>query len=276
MNVTRDELIGISCGDDHRYTALFCDRVVPLSSALTVPESIKLSVELPKDHPEEIANFDHFFAKVIATTEDNREDVIHVEMRKYEENRALILHKFLADRGLRSVPYFYDNDSYDGYMAQGDGECVEFKFLNAPLIDINSVTWDHITELRRDLDFKRKLRAFRLLFEDDYSGKGINYVTDSLLKRIDDYEQACKRNGVELMLSSCQNILSSKSLLGSLGLVAAGILTGNPGIIAASAVSGAVIELGRLSIHVAQKKLEFDRKSSADGIAYLADIRRKT
>jgi hypothetical protein len=279
----QDELIGISPGE-HRITALFCDRVLPLHSGLTIPEEIKYN-ELYSDLKQGRLQGDFDIMEKLQeelrsgkapSNVRERDEYYRRLLLKFENSRAAIVQQALAQKNVRSIPFFTDEGAFEGFINEGNSDCLEIKIAKAPIIDVEKLTWEHIIELRKDPDVRKKLRNFRVLLYEDYRGKDISYVTDSLLKKLDEYEETCKNNGVKLVLSSFHQVLDSKSILGTLGLITAGILTGNPIIIAASTISGTAIELGKLSIQIAQKKIEFNEIASRDGVAYLMDIRRKT
>ncbi len=77
------------------------------------------------------------------------------------------------------------------------------------------------------------------------------------------------------LLSTIAKILDSKSLLGSLGLATAAILTGNPFVVSVAVLSGSVIGLGKVAVHLAEKKLEISTREGAE-VDLLVDIRTKT
>lgn len=272
-------LIGIAAGDP-RLVALFCDKVLPLHSSLTIPHQIRLddfreTIETAA-LPGLAETTDTLVQEVFAAPLDRwvEDDMAAKLIRRFENTRAAILHAHLSKRGLRSVPFLTAEGTFDGVVESGDDLALEVQLCQVPIIDADALTWEHVLQLRKDPDFTKKLRNFRLLLNEDYQGKQIGYVTDSLLKKIDEYEEACKTNGVRLALSSFQQLLDSKSLLGSLGLVTAGVLLGTPAAVALSSIGAGVIEIGKFTVHFLQKKIELREKSTNDGIAYLMDIRK--
>jgi len=156
----------------------------------------------------------------------------------------------------------------------GTNEALEIRLDGLKLVDTSELTWEQILEVRSDPVYSRKAWRFRLFFADNFAGKDPNYVRDKLTEQIENYVTTCKRNGLKLALSAATKLLDSKSLLGALGLTGISILTGNLAVASASLLAGAAIELGKVSLHVAGKSLDFEKESGSE-IALLLEIDKR-
>jgi hypothetical protein len=289
-----ESTIGIST-QDHLQAALLFDRLLPLHSADSVPADVRYEepsavreainkidvaslarfaqlykMRLSSEKPPDPAALDDWF-------KNQRAFEFTPEMfSELQSMIAFLYQKELAKVGIGSVPLFDSEATYQGAtsLRPGESRVLETTFTGIPLIDTSTITWDHVLEVRSDKDFTRKARRLRLFLADNYEGKPASYIRDSLSERIEAYEEDCRRHGLKLVLSTVSQLLESKSLLGSLGLAAAAILTGNPVVASAAALGGAVVELGKIAVSFAERKMETHMKEGRE-VALLVDIRKE-
>lgn len=281
---------------DHLYAALLFDRVLPLHSADSVPATIRYdgaaTVEAAMNNIDivALARFAQLYKMRLNGTKPPDPVAVDDWFRhqgdyeftadmflEFQNMLAFRYQKELAKVGVNSVPMFNSEASYKGatLSVPGEKQAFEITLVQVPVIDTSNLTWDQVLDVRSDKDFTRKARRFRLFFAENYTGKTAAYIRDSLAERVDEYEEACKRHGVKLVLSTISELLESKSLLGSLGLATAAILTGNPIVASTAALAGAAIELGKVVVRFADQKLDIDTKEVGE-VALLVDIKTKT
>jgi len=190
-------------------------------------------------------------------------------------NSAVHLYqKRCRENGIIAYPVFRSGDAFSGYWQDGSEPHVQLNINNIQIIDPSKLSWDHIIEMRKDSNFREKLRSFRLLFASEYKDKDPNFVMDSLHQKIADYERACKQHGIDLVTGTLNQMISSKSTIGAAGLVILGALTHDPAINNWSIVAGAALEFAGLAIHVIEKRIEFSRSLAGNSIAYLIDLKK--
>lgn len=141
------------------------------------------------------------------------------------------------------------------------------------LVDTTDASWEQILELKKDIDARRKLRDLRLLLFDEFEGKTKAYIIDSIDRKLEEHELACKKHGLNLVTSSVSMLIDSKSLIGISTIAAAGVMSGQWGLVTAAAISGAAIETTRLIINVVQKKLGFGWLKDSHELAYILGTR---
>jgi len=275
-------IIGIS-SEDHKLASLFFEKIVPLNYEMDIPDAIKfpLSVSDPnltKFRGERRSLIPTLLIPVTLDILKSRghpdEERTKILLHKSEDIIASDIHNYLNTQGIPSIPIFHIQQSYDAYLPNGTKETVEISLMKIPVIDTSNVEWKHILDIRKDKDFRRKLRNFRLFLNENYQGKSPYYVRDSLEKKMEEYEDTCKKHGLQLMLSSISQTLDSKSILGYLGLVSVGILTGQQNIINTTIIGGTVIEIGKATIQVAQKHLEYLSSRENTELAYLIKLKK--
>ena len=253
---------------DAKFAALFFDKVCPHTSAKKVPADIRLSAPIDADVADK--KFQKNLEFTLTQTTDPDETLCLID----NLNTLDSLNAF-ADAGIYAVPLFRESHIFQSFISPGKENAIEVCISEIPIVDERNLTWEQVVEVRSDLESQKKLRKFRLFLANNYHGKSSEYVKDSLLTLLDDYESACKKHGLELILSTISNVLNSKSLIASLSVSAAGLLLGEPTVAATSVLAGSVIEIGKAFIQIAEKKIAFRSKQTSNEIAYLVTLRDK-
>lgn len=282
-------VIAIAPIEQQKIAALLFDYIIPMGDSLSVPSEVnyesKCSSRLPIKHLGTISKNEIFKiidlwlikngrsgkiqpSKIKDVLIENAQDIAN-ETDNFLTSR---FHQTLTLHGVRSVPIFHKAVEYDNYMSAGNDETVEIKLVRAKVIDTSSLEWSQIIEIRRDSEFTIKLRNFRLFMTDNYSGKDALYIADDLARKLEAYREGCKMHGLELVTATLSKTLDSKSLLGSLTIATAAALAGKPLLLSAALACGTVIEIGKMAVHVAEKKLEFHRNQKNQELSYLIDI----
>jgi hypothetical protein len=140
------------------------------------------------------------------------------------------------------------------------------------LIDVSNVTWQHILEFREDTSSRKNLRALRLMFYEDYSGKPQAFVRDHIEHLLDRYDRTAKKWNFDLVKTTLVGLVESKTLLATASGTIAAAMFGGP---LAALTVGAAIELGHVSLKVLdvlRGKREFEANHP---LAYLFSAREK-
>jgi len=284
---------------DHKLAALLFDYIIPVHSSAAVPDEVKFQ------HPElttfgqtsaekDLSDSMRYTKRIVQqqpkswiqkiVTQVPSKELAGYRSRGFTDQKIAALqtfvhyvrnlhtaqiHMILTTNGIRSAPVFRSVVGYETYLLPGSAEAVEISLINAPLIDTLNLEWSDILAIRRDKDFTRRLRNFRLFLNENYRGKGPGYVLDDLNRKLEEYEASCRRSGLNLILATLHQTLNSKSLLGALGIATIGVLTGNP---IPGLAAGIVVEIGNLSISVALRRLELSAGIAWSELAYLAEI----
>lgn len=139
------------------------------------------------------------------------------------------------------------------------------------LVDPSKATWEQIVEFRKDAKSFSALRDLRILFQTDYSGRDINFISDDLAGRIERFEEARKLWGFETIQRSLSVLFDEKSAIAaSFGSIATHAIGGS--LLAAVsagggiALGGAVLGLGK--VYVEQRKQRIQSP-----VRYLVDLK---
>lgn len=184
-----------------------------------------------------------------------------------------LFEKLVADFKLSDVPV-----DCSGFGLAGS---VENPLTNAitaqrvPVIDTEKISFPQIMEFRRDGDTMKKMRNFRLFAYQQYAGKDKAFVEDDIQKRYDDYMEAVRASGFETTTKMLTSLMSSKLLMGSLATSAAALLTGNAQLAVGFFGSGALLEIGKLSLQFAQQKQAIAAICRDNPFSYIAKAKDK-
>lgn len=153
------------------------------------------------------------------------------------------------------------------------GETPVISLVNLSLVDISKTSWEHILEIRRDKESRKKITRLRLFLFENYKGKDQDYVKDDILQRLDDYDEVAAKWGFETRAAVLSLILSSKSLIATISATFVSALFGEPLLVLASTLSGVSIEFGKVAVEVAKRKRKLEDYQKRHPFAYVFNAR---
>jgi hypothetical protein len=203
-------------------------------------------------------------AYVASTIRDfSSEQTILKKFIKYLENSGISASNLFDAGGEEPIP------ATQGYNA------IELQLIKAKVIDTSNLQWSQIREIRLDPEMQRKLRNFRLCIYDNLQGKSHAYVHDYLSKKFEEYESGCRQYGLELIDTTVNTLLDSKSAYAAVLIATAGILLHEPRVVEVSALAGATIEIGKLSFKLAPKLHAYRSMKHKHELAYLIELKKR-
>jgi len=143
------------------------------------------------------------------------------------------------------------------------------------LIDLSSVAWGHLFELRKDEDSIRKLKNLKRYLYKNFEGKPQSYIRDTLLEDIEKYNDVIKSWKLKTKEATLECIFSS-STAPAITTVAIAVAFGVPPITAGAAavaagMANALIDLGRVTLGISQKKWELLKFQNESPVTYLIE-----
>ena len=117
------------------------------------------------------------------------------------------------------------------------------------IIDVTKTSWQQIVEFRKDIKSAQALRKLRVFLYENCKDKSSSYIEDKINSDLDNYHNAIKRHGFNLLVGSIKTIIDSKNILAlsSAGILA--LLFGGPIV---GLTSAATLEIGKLAIHISK------------------------
>lgn len=142
-----------------------------------------------------------------------------------------------------------------------------------PIIDAARLTWDQIVEVREDSDARARLRRLRLFLHEHYAGKSQAFVEDDLLRRIDEFKDACKKHSLETKIAVMDTILSAKNLASA---TAATFLSGFVGGIGPAVSAATILEIGQVSLTLLKRRSMFKNLRDENELSYVFHLQNKS
>ena len=185
---------------------------------------------------------------------------------------------FVDKYNLRSCPLDCGSDLFE----DADSTAREATVVSLPslhLVDVGKCSWEQILELRKDKEATSRLRRLRLFAYDNYSGKTAEYVSDDIMCKVEEYNGAVKKWGLETTSGVIETLVRSKALGGAAAGSLTSFLLGSPAGVAAAAMGGGLVALGQVVCEVSKRKFALDelrREHPVSFISYARDKLRDT
>ncbi len=123
---------------------------------------------------------------------------------------------------------------------------------NIPVVRDDQVTLDQLLEFRKDSEARNKYRKLRLWLGSSIHADTVSNASEIIAQRIENYEWAIRKHGLETYRSAIEYIINQKSLLSTTMASTLGALLGGP--IAAELMGGTVL-LGQVSAYLLERKV---------------------
>jgi hypothetical protein len=282
----------ISLGNT-KEAALYFDHVIPLYLAVEhIPDFLhntgdirNMPVDLVPDRLRTAPNFSERFVSVneafshcmfkhIAKRLDqppHLEDMTNEEWEMVEVQAATEYYSFLEDFGLADTPVLSPGSAItDG---DTDSDDVALTLSTLRLIDVAKLSWEQLSEFRRDANARQKLRRLRLFAAGNYAGKSRSYIEDDLQRRLYDYDEEVRRWGFETKHATLTMLLTSKTFGAALSGSLVSALFGAPAISVATAVGGACIEIGRIALEISRRRFALRNSLQDNPVSYIKDAK---
>jgi hypothetical protein len=119
-----------------------------------------------------------------------------------------------------------------------------------------------------------KLRRLFHWMDSEMVGKQVSFIGDHLATKLDDYEWALKKHGLQIATGVLSSIVDPKFLATGAATITALSLT-TDGLLGALAGAGLVV--GRIALELTKSMIDFEetRRSSHPEVAYLHQLREE-
>jgi hypothetical protein len=148
-------------------------------------------------------------------------------------------------------------------------ESINLVLSNLPTVDMSKVSWELITEIRGDVESRRKLSRLRQTIFDQYDGKPIDFVRDSVERDLEAYREAAKKWGLDTILSSLT--------VGGVERLTAGAIAASTGAAAGlpietAAAIGLTAYFGSIGVSFVSGYRQQLANERFNPVAYIADV----
>jgi hypothetical protein len=210
----------------------------------------KKSVRYRDDHDLQSVDHIDYFTERVTTVNRNR--VIKELVTEYKKE------------GIHLTPIYLTPTKYDEIKIVEEQEGVEICLDFIPDIVEEKLTWEQVLEFRKDKKAKMKLDRLRRWFKTDLLKKNEEEIKNILGQKLDDYQWALKKHGIQTVIGGSTSIMSFVS-----GPTLLKLLTESP----LAMVSGGVA-IGAGAIAWIGKKVIERTEIKRDPIAYIYEVRK--
>jgi hypothetical protein len=179
-------------------------------------------------------------------------------MRPYVPERAVS--EALADEWATSVtPIYRDKSDRDRAYATGKYDVIVAALSDIGVPDEGTLTWKQVLDFRRDKESQLNYRHFVHWLDTDMIGKSRQYISDEIQIRLDRYEAALRKHGVETVVGTIETLLDPRFMAATSAVAAALAVTAG---VMTAAIAAGVLFVGKGACSVAR------------GVADLASVRK--
>lgn len=194
-----------------------------------------------------------------------REIINNIYIKKISEGYSQV--------GFYVTPVFSSQIACDTVFPPGDSRTYQAVFNNLPLVS-NDISWEQVLEFRKDSIACGHYRELRIWLNDALKTKSVTEATDIIGQRIDKYEWAIKKHGLETLTGSLKILLDSKYVAAiTTGAGIAGLVGGPIWAL----VAGGSLALGKVAIWISERLIELEdiKRSRYSEVALIYEIKRK-
>jgi hypothetical protein len=177
-------------------------------------------------------------------------------------------HKFIA------TPIYESMDSLNKEYQPGRIEVIFAAIKNIGVADEEKLEWSQIMEFRKDSNARKKYQRMIHWLDSELVGKSENIISDRIAIKLEDYEWALKKHGIETITGCLSRIIDPRFIATSLATVAGLALAGDQFI---AAIGGLSLLAGKAAISITKAGLDIiDRRRGKDSeIAFVYDMKKK-
>jgi hypothetical protein len=175
--------------------------------------------------------------------------------------------------GRQPTPLYKDSGARDKEFPPGPQLLVLAAISDMALVDEAAITWQQVVEFREDYDAVTKYRRLVRWVDAELATRSAAEVQDEIALRLDDYDFAVRKHGLQARLGALSSILDPRFLGASSAAVAASALAASPFW---AILAGTVLTVGKAAVtfKTAQLDGEVDLRKTNE-VAYVYEVREQ-
>jgi hypothetical protein len=131
--------------------------------------------------------------------------------------------------GADVVPLYASVSRRDAQYRSGDQSAIVAVIQNLGIADDEQLQWEQVMEFRQDKDARAAYRHFVHWLDKEMVDRPVSYIADELAARVERYEWALRKHGIETVVGVLSSTINPKYLLGTSGVaVALEVIRGKP------------------------------------------------
>lgn len=174
-----------------------------------------------------------------------------------------------------ATPIYLNKQMCDEEFVPGNSPAVLAAIHGVGVINEARLDWQQVIELRHDHQAASDIRRLRHWLDSEMAGRTISFVSDEIAVRLENYEQALRKHGIETLHGTLSDLLDEKFLIGVSAAVGSAGVTGG-GLWAALAGGG--LTVGRVVLSISKRMIELRDRSNNQGaeVAFVHELKELT
>ena len=176
----------------------------------------------------------------------------------------------------RSPTLLFDSQrSFERSVGGSGQEVLSAAISNIALVREDDLSWEQVLDFRADNEAQVKYRRLLRWLNSEYSERSYSEIEDIIAIRLDDYQWAVKKHGLQTAVGTISCCLDPKFIGAASGALAAGALAGSA---MWGALAGVAIAVGKVVVTLGQdiiRKNDNIRNHKDYEIAYIHDVQKK-
>lgn len=179
-----------------------------------------------------------------------------------------------AVHGIPVVPMYTSVAARNREYVKGDYSVVVATLSEVAVPVEQRLTWEQVLEIRNDKEMSSRLRRLKHWLDGEFAGKSLAYVQDEIANRIEEYDAALKKHGIETILGSLSAVVDSQTVIAG-SAIAATVTYGSDW--AWGLTTGGAVLATKAAIHLARALLNLKdiRRTTHPEISFLAEVRKR-
>jgi hypothetical protein len=194
--------------------------------------------------------------------------------RPINQPERIIAENIFKNHAVSVTPVYSSESGFEKDYKLGTTESIIAAIHNLRIVDDAKLSWPQVMDFRRDPEARMKLRRLRQWFDFELAGKPLPQVYDVLATKLDDYEWALKKHGLETVVGSLSEVIDSRFVIAATA-ASTGLALGAGGLWAALGTSALIAGKAALSVTTRLIDHEAIKRGPGAEIAYVHAIKSK-
>ena len=181
---------------------------------------------------------------------------------------------YCARTGASVVPLYDSAQSREAQYKAGNAPTIVSIVENLDVVDEESLTWEQVREFREDASARAAYRRFIHWLDKDMTGKSVAYIVDEVGARLERYDWAIRKHGMNTVLGALERTLDAKSLIGASAVILTAQSLSHDSLLSLLGAGGILI--GKVGVTAALKLIErADIRDAHRDIAFVHEVKSR-
>lgn len=179
------------------------------------------------------------------------------------------------ERGIVGVPLYSKSADYSRDFAPGRDEVIVAILETIAVPDEARLSWPQVEEFRKDSESRKAYVRFRHWVESAMVGKSLAYIADDVAVRLQSYEAALRKHGVNTVTGTIEAVIDPRFLTAASALLAGVTFAADFAAACATAVAATV---AKAACHIVTSRVDLQttKRGPLSEVAYVHEIQQLT